>query len=53
MTGKYVHTQVVHSDEPTFVLALMGVEAVQRIAKGKYVLAVSYKNMFSIKGNDC
>jgi hypothetical protein len=34
---KYVHTQVVHSNESTSVLALMSLEAVQWIAKGGYV----------------
>ncbi len=46
------HPKTLHSDKTTTVLALVGVEAVERVAKSWDVEAVADEDSFSIDGDD-
>jgi hypothetical protein len=52
MLGRNDKAQVMHPEEPTAILAVVGPEAVQQVAKRGNVEAVTNKDSFAIDSND-
>jgi hypothetical protein len=49
---EYNKTQIMHPKEPTAILAVVGTEGVQQVAKRGNVEAVSNKDLFAVDSND-